>query len=327
MKTARFIFGVAAGLLLTGCSPSGSASAEKPPAAEEEPGPKVTRDAAGNTVIQISDEAQGNIGILVKKPEAARLNREIKGFGRVLDPSPLVAVMSELAAARATFAASREEVARARTLTAQGNATPRALQAAEAAAARDELAVQSALDRIALAWGKNIAAQTNNSPLLAALTSQDSVLVSVSVPLGESLSPPPPTCRLSTLSGQTMSAEFIGAATAVDPALQSQALIYQIKTNDAHLSAGAAVTAYVLAPGEAQAGVVIPREAVVRKQGAGWIYLHGNGGEAFTRVEIPLDHPTEAGWFVTKGVTVDDHIVTTGAQQLLSLELKGQGGD
>jgi hypothetical protein len=56
------------------------------------------------------------------------------------------------------------------------------------------------------------------------------------------------------------------------------------------------------------------------------MYVLNQGGESFTRVEVSLDHPTEAGWFVTKGATASDQVVATGAQQLLSIELKGVGG-
>ena len=55
--------------------------------------------------------------------------------------------------------------------------------------------------------------------------------------------------------------------------------------------------------------------------------MHSGGGEAFTRVQIALDHPTEAGWLVTEGVSPNDYLVVTGAQQLLSTEQKGQGGE
>jgi hypothetical protein len=66
----------------------------------------------------------------------------------------------------------------------------------------------------------------------------------------------------------------------------------------------------------------------VRKDGAGWIYVADSSGEAYVRTEIALDHSTDTGWFVAKGVTASDHIVVTGAAQLLSEELKGQlGGD
>jgi hypothetical protein len=46
------------------------------------------------------------------------------------------------------------------------------------------------------------------------------------------------------------------------------------------------------------------------------------GGEAFTRRKIALDRPTDNGWFVTGTLKADDYIVVTGAQTLLSEELK-----
>jgi hypothetical protein len=92
------------------------------------------------------------------------------------------------------------------------------------------------------------------------------------------------------------------------------------------LTSGESVVGYVKLPGEPLAGVIVPREAVVRVEGAGWMYVLNEGGEGFTRVEVALDHPMETGWFVTKGVTASDHVVVMGAQQLLSLEIKSAGG-
>ena len=84
---------------------------------------------------------------------------------------------------------------------------------------------------------------------------------------------------------------------------------------------------YLKVPGAPLDGVVIPREAVVRTKGAGWVYVSDNDtGESFIRTEVALDHPTEAGWFVTQGVVAKDRLVVNGAQQLLSIELKGAGG-
>ena len=74
-----------------------------------------------------------------------------------------------------------------------------------------------------------------------------------------------------------------------------------------------------------QSGVIVPREAVVRTEGTGWVYVQNAGGEAYTRMEILLDHPGESGWFISQGMTTNDYVVVTGAQQLLSEELKGQG--
>ncbi len=87
---------------------------------------------------------------------------------------------------------------------------------------------------------------------------------------------------------------------------------------------GSAVTAWMQRPGKPINGVIIPRDSVLRLEGFGWVYLMNKdkGGEAFTRIRIPLDRPAEDGWFVTDTVKPEDYIVITGAQLLLSEELK-----
>ena len=77
------------------------------------------------------------------------------------------------------------------------------------------------------------------------------------------------------------------------------------------------------------AGVIIPRDAVVSVEGAAWVYVMNKdkGGEAFTRIKIPLDRFTDAGWFVTGAVKTNDYVVVAGAQKLLGVELKPAGGE
>jgi hypothetical protein len=82
---------------------------------------------------------------------------------------------------------------------------------------------------------------------------------------------------------------------------------------------------HIKIPGEPLTGVIVPRDAVVRAEGAGWVYVLNAAGDAFTRVQVVLDHPMEAGWFVTKGVGMGEYVVVAGAQQLLSFESKGKG--
>ena len=61
----------------------------------------------------------------------------------------------------------------------------------------------------------------------------------------------------------------------------------------------------------------------MRFNGGTWVYLQ-NSADQFERREVQLDSPLPNGWFVTSGLKPQDKIVTTGAQQLLSEELKGQ---
>ena len=290
-------------------------------------GPMVSRDTNGNAVITMSDEMQGDLGILVKSPTAFQMNPELKGYGRVLYPAPLAALVTELASVQAAYSASSGELTRLKTLEGQGNASARALQAAEAAAVRDLVAIQSARERLVLSWGKAVADQKHLPAFVHSLTSLEAALVRIDLPVGDTLKEPPAGARIAALSGASAEAEFVGVAPSVDPQMQGQGYIFLLKTNSLSLTSGGAVVGYLKIPGEPLAGAIVPRDAVVRVEGAGWMYVVNEGGEVFTRLEVPLDHPMEAGWFVTKGVTAADHVVVTGAQQLLSLELKGQGGE
>ena len=304
-------------------SPAAEAAA---PADEEAAGPQLSRDTNGNAVINMTDEVQGDIGIVVKSPAAFEMSPELKGYGKVLDPAPLAALANELAIARAAYSASSMELARVKALEGQGNASARALQTAAAAAQRDLLAVQSASERLSLSWGKAVAAQTNLAVFARSLISLEAAVVRIDLPVGETTNSPPIGARVATLSGQIADAAFLDPAPSVDPQMQSRGFIFLLKPNSLRLTAGESVVGYIKLPGEPLPGVIIPRDAVVRAEGAGWVYVMNSAGDAFTRVEVALDHPTEAGWFVTKGVSASHYLVTTGAQQLLSFETKSAGG-
>jgi hypothetical protein len=302
-----------------------TAPAQKP-AEKETGGPQASRDTNGNAVIAMSLQTQKDLGIQVKSPEAFQMSPELKGYGRVLDPAPLAALVTELASAQAAYTASSNELGRLKTLEGQGNASARALQAADAAAQRDRLAVQSARERLTLSWGKAVSDQQDLGAFVRSLMSLEAALVRVDLPVGDTLKAPPTGARVATLSGASAEAEFLEPAPNVDPQTQGRGFIFLLKSNSLRLTSGESVVGYIKTPGEPLNGLIIPREAVVRAEGAGWVYLLNSAGDAFTRVEVALDHPTEDGWFATRGLSAGHYVVVIGAQQLLSIELKGQGG-
>ena len=307
-------------------TPPAERSTAPAPADKEAAGPQVTRDTNGNAVITLSSKTQKDMGILLKSPTAFQMSPELKGYGRVLDPAPLVALVTELASAQAAYTASSSEVARLKTLEGQGNASARALQTAEAAASRDGVTIQSARERLTLSWGKVVADQKDLPAFIHDLTSVEAALVRIDLPVGDTLKEPPAGARIANLSGASADAALLEKASSMDPQMQGQGFVFLLKPNSLRLTSGESVVGYLKIPGESLAGVIIPREAVVRVEGAGWAYVLNSAGDAFTRIEVALDHPTEAGWFVTKGLTAGQYVVVTGAQQLLSIELKGQGG-
>jgi hypothetical protein len=286
-------------------------------AAAKEGGTRLSHDEQGRAVISLDEDTRRDAGITVTNPVVGQWSQEVKGYGRALDPAPLMALMNELASAQAAAAASSREFDRQKILSAQNNASARALQNSEAAAQHDHLAVQSARDRVTLAWG-----QIPGPDFVQLLTDRKAILVRIDLPGGEALETQPPTARLVTLSGKTAEAKFFAPATTVDPQFQGQGFIFSVQPNSAALEFGQPLTAWLQLSGKALAGVIIPRDAVVRTEGAGWVYAQNKDGKTFTRTKIPLDRPAPGGWFVTDAIKADDAVVATGAQTLLSEELK-----
>jgi hypothetical protein len=298
-------------------------SAEKAAAPDEDAGASgVSHDKQGNTVVKMDDDSQGDAGIVVANPKPGQWNPEVKGYGRVVDPAPLVVLVNDLASARAAAAASSLELDRQKILSAQSNTSVRAVQAAQAAVDHDQLAVQSARNSLALGWGTALANRDDLRAFIDSLVALQAGIVRVDLPVGEALLTPPAQARVVTLSGQTAEAKFLSPVAAVDPQMQGQGFIFVIETKALALASGQAVTAFLQTPGDPLAGVIIPRDSVVRAEGAGWIYVLNKGGESFTRRKIQLDRATGDGWFVAGDIKPEDFLVVTGAQTLRSEELK-----
>ena len=100
------------------------------------------------------------LGFVAARQRANLLQQQIRCYGRVLDSSPLVGLLSGLATARASLDASGKEYQRVKALFDQGkNASERALQAAEAAMKHDQIALQTSEARLLAAWGRSVAGQ------------------------------------------------------------------------------------------------------------------------------------------------------------------------
>jgi hypothetical protein len=216
---------------------------------------------------------------------------------------------------------------RIKSLAAHENASTRSLEAAQAAAARDSTQADAAKARLVGAWGKAIATRENLRAFVESLSSGASALIKLDLPAGETLKTEPTGARVIALGDGTTAIEaaYLSAATSVDPQTQSQSFLFLVQPNYAKLMAGAAVTGWMKISGESRSGAVVPSDAVVRVDGRAWVYVQ-TGGHDFTRREISTELPVNGGWFVTQGVAANDKVVMVGAQQLLSEELKAQGG-
>jgi hypothetical protein len=291
-----------------------------------------SHDTAGNVVVGMSKKTQGDIGIVVAAPTATQLVPEVKAYGHVVDPAPIADLMLQLAAAEATFDSSHQELERTKTLNQQNNASERALQTAEATYQQNLIAAGSIRTKIELGWGHRLADLTGNvvvppgtqrqaPPGPNPLKDEGTILIRLDLPIGDTVGSQPETARIVPLraDAQPIVANYFDEIPAVDPQSQTRGFLFFATTNS--LKAGESITGYIQTGGDAVKGVIVPRDAIVRTEGKGWVYVVNDKGESFTRREIPLDHAVENGWFVT-GLTADQQIVVTGAQVLLSEELK-----
>lgn len=297
------------------------AEREKPVATES----KVTRNAAGETVVTLNEESQKRLALETAPLASAQLQPEAKGYGRALDPTPLSTLAADMVAARATAEASQKDRDRLKTLSVRQNASERALQAAEAAAQRDTALADSARQRLVAAWGQAIADRADLPDFVQSLSTGENALVRIDLLAGELLKSNPEGARLFLLSDENnpVEAEFVSFMPTVDAQTQGQGFLFLVKANQSRFTPGAAVLGRIRIAGEAQSGVVIPRSAVVRFNGKRWIYLQTDG-QMFTRRGISEDQPLGEGWFMAQGPKSGDRVVVRGAQMLLSEEQKYQ---
>jgi len=294
------------------------AEADQPIAAAS----RVQHAANGKTIITLTLKTQQLIGLQTATLPATTLPPEMKAYGRVLDPAPLVALDNDVVAARAALQASQPEYKRLKKLNAQDNASLHTLETAEAQMKHDQGALNTAEAQLVAASGKAVLEEPPD--FFQSLAKQETVLVRLDLPAGE-LPVETPTAAQLTVPGiqQPVAANFVGCAATTDPQEQGVGFIFLVANAPPALTPGLAVTGFLQLPGELLHGVVVPDDAVVRSDERAWVYVQTSGTD-FARREIALDHPAPGGWFVTNDVAPGDKVVVTGAETLLSEERKSQ---
>jgi hypothetical protein len=304
----KLIPALALSLALAGCSKSdGDIPAD----------PSDKKDAAAKAGVTLDAATQERIGLKIENPATAQWQPVIHAIGLVVDPLTLTAAAADYETARATAVASQNEFDRTQKLAEQHNVSPKALETAQAAAAHDSLALKSAQVKFTADWGTHLAGQTN---LIDVVDKDNVTFVKLTLPAGTFPNPVPESATIFLPNNETnVVAAELSDELPVDAATQTKALLFSAKQK---LPPNLAVTAQLKVSGEPENGVSIPAAAIVRHDGKGWIYVQTDTNQ-FQRVEVPLDRQTESGWFVSENVSATNHIVTIGAQTVLSAELGG----
>jgi hypothetical protein len=290
---------------------------------DEKPAEATARtDAAAKPGVTLDAERQERLGLKVESPAPARWQPGIRATGRVANPLAFIVAAAEYETARTAAAASQSELIRTQKLAAQENASPRTLEAAQAAAARDSLAFQAARAKFTTDWGPRLAGQTNLMLWADQLFAGSLSLVKLDLPAGVFPEPLPARATIYPFGDATNAiAADLADNLNVNPNTQVQTLLFSLKRK---LPPEISVTARLQTPGEAVSGWLVPDGAILRYEGRGWVYLQTDTNQ-FARAEVPLDRPLKGGWFVAENLSATNRIVVVGAQSVLSAELSSGG--
>lgn len=244
-----------------------------------------------------------------------------------------IAAQSQLQKARVEESVANREYTRLKFLYADDQSVAqKSLEAAEGAlqsnqadvhAAEQQLALQKSI--VAQQWGPTVAQWAGDgSPNLQRLLDRQDSLIQVSLPAEAALQAPK-TISLQTLDGSRIDAALVSTFPRVDPRIQGKSFLYSAVPRSP-LAPNTNLVAHIPVGG-AMKGVAVPTSAVVWSEGNSWIYQQA-AANRFTRHPISTDAPVANGFFISKGLSPGDKVVTVGAQALLSEEflLRGASG-
>jgi hypothetical protein len=290
--------------------------------------PEISHSSGGEVVVELSRDEQARIGLETEVLTTVTQSQEFTAYGVVLDPAPLAALDAELASTRAALAASRAESERAHLLhSEQQNVSLKDFEIARAKFQADQAQLNLLNQRLADEWGTKISsmAPAARASLIDALTQRAAGIIRLSLPPGQSLSQAAKKARIAVLGyeAQPLLSRTIWYAPTADPHLQGQSFLLEVEAQGLALRPGTAVTGHLESPDNAKLGVAVPEAAVVRTGDRAWAYVQ-IAPTQFERRQLEVTVPAGPGWFVTSGFAAGDHVVVTGAQALLSDELKSQ---
>jgi len=281
----------------------------------------LARGTNGEVTLRLDAATQARLGLVATALTHTTFSPEIIGVARVLDPAPLASVFNDLRSAMISATAAQADFERKTKLFEAGqNAAASAVETAKANLQQQQLAIESARQKLLVTWGTNIATRENFGEFVAALLSRQAALARIDTPVGSVVSRLPDHAVLSAgFNGDVAVAHVLGPAPATDSTVPGPSFLALIATNATRFPSGANLVAR-LRTGETQEGTLIPRDAVVHYLGATWVYVK-TAAETFTRRAIgdAGEHP--GGWIVNGKWS--EPVAIAGAQALLSEELKG----
>lgn len=302
---------------------------------EPEKPAKTASQSATETAHTLDEAAIRMGGIVAARLKSISHQQEVHALGVVLSIQELndlhnnyAAVKAQTEVAQTTASASRKEYERLKTLNADNrNVSDKAFQAAETVWRSDESREKAAVEALHTIeqnakqqWGIPLAkAIVSNAPLFRRVSEQQDVLVQVTLS-GSYLASPRHAIRLQSPMGGFVEAVLISPSPRTDPRFQGESFFYSASAQKTGLVPGMSLSAY-LPVGPEEQGDLVPETAVVWWQTKAWVYFEESKGH-YVKHELPTAGSVNDGWFVPKRFVEGKPVVITGAQLLLSEELR-----
>lgn len=311
---------------------------------EDDDAPTSQASSAGPTagnddVLALPDESLRLSGIRTQVLQAIKRQNEFSALGSVVSLEPLLALRQQYLSAsslqdgaRARYQESSNNLNRTRELHSQDIISTRRLQEQQAVWQSEKANLansghqqQGLIASSTWQWGPTLTEwfvqgqTTNAEPFLNHRAQLLLITLPTQIPSNADI-------RIAFVDergrrAQAHRAERIARAPQVDPI--TQGIRYFFKLEGQHLPIGSQLTAWISDDAIPQNGVILPNSAIIWHLGQACVFVKRDHGH-FERKVLQEFTPSEGGYFVAHTLQTGDEVVVTGAQTLLSQELKHQ---
>ena len=294
-----------------------------------------------------SDKTQIFVGVDIQKSSAIETltlkpvsyHAEFVAYGKVLNIQSLLALrhrylqtLTDQRSAQAKFTQSEQNISRQQDLYSSGVSSKRSLQEQQAQWQANQAQVDAVqyqgtaiIDEALILWGKVLTdwALSNDQTKLDALLSGRQKLIQITLPSHQHLASTIRSIDVEVSGNRSKAhkAEFISAATHTEFVAQGESYFFQ--SSDRKLLPGMAISAWIPEQSSAVTGVIIPKSALIWYMDQALVYIKTTE-TTFSRRVLSHYSPTADGYFVPDTLSANQQLVITGAQILLSEELRGQ---
>lgn len=289
--------------------------------------------------LQLASSTEKLAGIKTQTLQAAQQQAEFVAYGKVVNLEPLLQLRQQYLAAnaqqqsaKARYTEAQLNLTRTQNLHSQDIVSSRRLQEQQAQAQADRANLDSSLyqqqtllENSKLEWGNTLSAwfTSNNHPQAEQFLKHSAQLLQITLPANSELDPNVSQIFIDA-HGQRQNAipaSLISASPHIDPLTQGRR--YFFKTQAKSLPYGSHISAWIAGNGKPTNGVLIPAAAIVRQMGQSFVFIKTSDGQ-FNRRPLPQLLNTAQGYLALDNVQVGEEVVISGAQTLLSEQLKSQ---